>query len=171
MFTVQLLKPFKGKVVTYQTDLVSHVGGEVLLFARWNHQRVDLGYVVFEPGDLLYEYFYTDRWYNIFRIHSSGGDIKGWYCNLTRPAVLHSTGLESEDLEIDLFVSHDRSTQLVLDEDEYIQRGIPEHEPNTHIAVQSALAELQRMASAAEGPFKNAEHERRAENMSAERRA
>ncbi|OQY20658.1 MAG: hypothetical protein B6I35_10355 [Anaerolineaceae bacterium 4572_32.2] len=47
---------------------------------------MDLGYVALEPSDRWTECFYTDRWYNVFEIHAADDSLKGWYCNITRPA-------------------------------------------------------------------------------------
>ena len=57
------------------------------LEAIFNGPEGDAGYVVWHHGDRFVEYFFTDRWYNIFEIHDSPSDlIKGWYCNITYPA-------------------------------------------------------------------------------------
>jgi hypothetical protein len=115
--------------------------------------RIDLGFVVFEPGDYLDEYFYSDRWYNVYALHSPAGQLKGWYCNITRPAVFFLDTIESEDLELDLFVSPDRQTIMLLDEDEYAARGIEENEPVVHETVQAALYELRLRAERGDEPF------------------
>jgi hypothetical protein len=66
-----------------------------------------LGYVV-RPGDHFYEHYYSERWYNIFEVRSAEGVLKGWYCNITRPARFEAKLVTSEDLELDLFVAPDR---------------------------------------------------------------
>jgi hypothetical protein len=144
---VRLLKPLKNKTVRYEAELLQQNDTCVLLLATWNAGRVDLGYLSFEDGDQLYEYFYSDRWYNIYDVRDAAGERKGWYCNLTRPARFERDAVESEDLEIDVFVSADRRTILTLDEDEYQSRGLQHSEPASHQAVLAALAELQDLAA------------------------
>lgn len=70
-------------------------------------------------GDRFVELYFTDRWYNIFEIHERGDDtLKGWYCNVTRPAEIQNGSISYIDLALDLLVFPDGS-QIVLDEDEF----------------------------------------------------
>lgn len=151
--TVTLIKPAKGRVISYQGEVIERDSSYILLRARWQHPRVDLGHVVFEPGDTLYEYFYTDRWYNVFEVRTTAGTLKGWYCNITRPADFRDDRIESEDLELDLFVPPDRSTPVILDEEEYAARNLQEHDPAAHRAAMAALTELRDLAARSAGPF------------------
>ena len=71
-------------------------------------------------GDRFIETYYTDRWYNIFEIYDRENDqLKGWYCNITTPAVIEEQTIYYNDLALDLLVFPD-GRQLVLDEDEFI---------------------------------------------------
>jgi protein associated with RNAse G/E len=80
--------------------------------------------VVFKTGDRFVEYYYTDRWYNIFVIHDrEDGTVKGWYCNIGKPAVIEDSIVSYVDLALDLWVSTD-GTQAILDEDEFEQLKI-----------------------------------------------
>ncbi len=151
--TVRLIKPAKDTIITYDGALLRRDDTCILLQARWTRPRMDLGYVVFEPGDSLYEYFYCDRWYNIYQLNAVDGTLKGWYCNITRPAIFGDDTIESEDLELDMFVSPDRATILVLDEDEYAARGLEHSDPDTHRAARAALVELTDMARRGAAPF------------------
>lgn len=164
--TVQLLKPAKGETIRYAAALLGYGPDFRLLRAVWERPRLDLGYVVFEPGDIFLEYFYTNRWFNIFDIHrpdgihdgfdpcSPAGTRKGWYCNVARPARFDDATVVSEDLELDLFVSPDCQMLLTLDMDEFTARHFERDDPPTHAAALAALAELERMARAGEAPFR-----------------
>lgn len=153
MTTIHLIKPLKSKDVYYQSVVLHRTRTHMLVLAIWEWSAVDLGYIQFAPGDQFYEHFYTNHWYNIFEIYSADNMLRGWYCNLTRPARFFNDTIESEDLEIDLFVSPDRHTILVLDEDEYTTRGLETSEPTTHCAVMAALDELRTMATRGDEPF------------------
>jgi protein associated with RNAse G/E len=75
--------------------------------------------VVFRRGDRFVEYYYTDRWYNIFAIHDRDDEkVKGWYCNIGMPAVFQDGIVSYVDLALDLWVSSD-GKQTLLDEDEF----------------------------------------------------
>ncbi len=153
MFTIRLLKPAKGTVITYQGRLLHRTATTILLHARWERPLTDLGCVAFAPGDHLYEHFYSDRWYNVYELCTAEGIRKGWYCNITRPAIFGDQTIESEDLDLDLFVAPDRQQLLVLDEAEYTARAFAINDPALHRAVQAALAELQHLVCQGAGPF------------------
>lgn len=79
-------------------------------------------------GDRFVEAYFSHRWYNIFEIHHrEGGALKGWYCNVTRPARLLDGRIEYVDLALDLLVYPDGSS-LLLDEDEFAALSIGEPE-------------------------------------------
>ena len=151
--TVQLLKPAKNQVIEFPALLLRQANGEIVVQAEWTRPRLDLGYVVFETGDLFIEHYYLDQWYTIYAIFSAQRLLKGWYCNVVRPAHFDNATLRSEDLEIDLFVSPDRQTLLTLDMDEFNARLFEQHDPPTHQAALAALAELQQLARTGAGPF------------------
>jgi predicted RNA-binding protein associated with RNAse of E/G family len=151
--TVRLLKPGKGTTITYSGELLRSESGHILILARWDRPAHDLGYVVFETGDHFYEHYYTERWFNIFEIRGTAGALKGWYCNITRPAQVDGDVISSEDLELDLFVPPDRQGILQLDMDEFIARGFERADPTTYAAALAALDELEGMARAGIEPF------------------
>ena len=154
--TIHLLKPGKGSTITYTGELLRQEPGHLLIHARWERPRLDLGYVVFDPGDHFYEHYYTERWYNVFEVRGAAGVLKGWYCNVTRPAHVDGDTITSEDLELDLFVAPDRTRILRLDLDEFAARGLDSSDPAAHAAALAALDELERMAQAGLPPFDSA---------------
>ncbi len=151
--TVHLLKPGKGTTLTYQGELLLSEPGHLLIHARWERATLDLGYVVFEPGDHFYEHYYPGRWFNIFEVRSTAGDLKGWYCNVTRPAQVTGDVITSEDLDLDLFVAPDRRHLLRLDLEEFEARGLETLDPAAHRAALAALDDLEQMAHSGEPPF------------------
>lgn len=91
----------------------------VRLEAFFNRDNLDLGFATFARGDRFIEYFYEDRWYNIFAVYEGkSARLKGWYCNVCRPAVLGESAIYCEDLALDLWVSP-AGESIVLDEDEF----------------------------------------------------
>jgi predicted RNA-binding protein associated with RNAse of E/G family len=154
--TVHLIKPRKQRTVVYEGMLLVEEPGHVLVHARWERRAMDLGYVVFAPGDHFYEHYYSERWYNIFEVRSAEGVLKGWYCNITRPARFETTLVTSEDLELDLFVAPDRQQLLRLDLDEFAALELDTREPAAYEAALRALHELEEMAHAGAPPFDRA---------------
>ena len=122
----------------------------IVLRTGWRRAPLDLGFVVLEPGDRWTEFFYADRWYNIFEIRASDGRLKGWYCNVTRPACISAGEVAADDLALDLWVAPDGETQ-VLDEDEFAALRLT---PAERESAQKALAELQTMVARKAAPFR-----------------
>jgi protein associated with RNAse G/E len=118
MITVVKLSPRGETKIQYQGEIVEHLSHGVIIQAYWSHLTKNLGYTSFEPGDRFIEYYYTDRWYNIFDIASAQGVRKGWYCNIAEPAILFEDRIEQVDLLLDVWVSPE-GEKLILDEDEF----------------------------------------------------
>lgn len=126
----------------------------LLFSAIFEHEYRDLGYVVFERGDVFYEFYYFDRWYNVFQIYSKDGDLKGWYCNITAPARVADGELTFVDLALDLFVYPDRRF-LVLDQDEFDELAQGTYTPEQVEAAKRAMAELIDQAKAGRLPSRS----------------
>jgi protein associated with RNAse G/E len=76
-----------------------------------------------------------------YEIHDRDDDrVKGWYCNVERPAVLEADDrLSYKVLTLDLWVALD-GTQTVLDENEFAALGL---DVETRQQARAAMAELQ----------------------------
>ena len=81
------------EVFRYEGRVLRRGERYVCLRAVFRFDEVDLGCVTFKRGDVFTEWFYSDRWYNVFRIEDgASGALKGWYCNITRPALHRRRG-------------------------------------------------------------------------------
>jgi hypothetical protein len=95
-------------------------------FGRYNH--IDLGYAIFERGDRFIEWFFTTRWYSIYQIRARGDDaLKGWYCNITRPALLVGSEIHTVDLALDLWIDA-HGANRVLDASDFARLPISTRE-------------------------------------------
>ena len=112
----------------------------IVLEARFRPPDLPFMGIILREGDRFVEIYYTDRWYNIFEIHDMDDDqLKGWYCNIARPAVLEAEDrLSYVDLALDLWVSPD-GTQSVLDEGEFAALDLDAH---TRSLARAAMEEL-----------------------------
>lgn len=111
---------------------------------------MDLGYATFKRGDRFVEYFYTDRWYNVFTIYDrDDGAHKGWYCNICRPAQISKTAVRCDDLALDVWVDSDGRIVL-LDEEEFaaLDLSAPERELS-----HKAIGRIRQMAALGELPL------------------
>jgi protein associated with RNAse G/E len=107
--------------VTYQYEgvLMERDENSITLEALFDRADMHFQDVIFKTGDRFVEYYYSDRWYNIFAIHDrDDGQLKGWYCNVGMPAIIEDAVVSYVDLALDLWVSVG-GRQTVLDEDEF----------------------------------------------------
>ncbi len=137
-------------LLEYSGEISARGATWVCLRARFNHPDKDAGYVVFRRGDTFIEWYYSDRWYNVFVLYDvDDGRHKGWYCNITRPAQLGETLIAADDLALDVFVSPQREI-LVLDEDEFAALDLA---PDEERAAWAAVAAIRQAVAARESPF------------------
>ena len=116
---VQKKNPAGEVTYEYEGRLLSHAEDVIVLEALFDRADMPFMDVVFKTGDRFVEYYYTDRWYNIFAIHDrDDGNVKGWYCNIGKPAVFEDNVVSYVDLALDLWVST-TGKQTVLDEAEF----------------------------------------------------
>jgi protein associated with RNAse G/E len=125
----------------WEGRLVESNGNELVVEAAYTRDSYDLGYVVFERGDVFYEFYYLDRWYNVFQIYSGRGELKGWYCNIARPATLVGPELRFVDLALDLFAYPDGSA-LPLDVEEFEAHAASDYAPADVRAARAAFDTL-----------------------------
>ncbi|HEX7998168.1 MAG TPA: DUF402 domain-containing protein [Pyrinomonadaceae bacterium] len=69
-------------------------------------------------GTISREYYWLNRWYNIFRFQNPDGRLRSFYCNINVPPTFDGRVLSYVDLDIDILVAPDMSYQIV-DEDEF----------------------------------------------------
>jgi hypothetical protein len=113
--------------------------------AIWTHKRVDVSGLLFEPDDILHEFFSPMHPYNAFAVHAPDGAFRGWYANVTYPAfVTHETAgpvLVWHDLFLDAVILAD-GTLHMLDDDEMAASGLPESAPAFAAAIVRARDDL-----------------------------
>src|SRR5215211_748702 len=103
----------------YEGVVLSRDEHSIVLEALFDRADMPFMDVVFKMGDRFVEYYFTDRWYNIFTVHDrDDGNVKGWYCNVSKPAVFEDDIISFVDLALDLWVA-ENGRQTVLDEDEF----------------------------------------------------
>lgn len=149
------LRPDGSEAATYGGTLVTAEPGWIVAHAVWTFRRMDLGYLLFEPDDYLFEYFSTDRPFNAFALFSAGGEFKGWYCNVTHPTAVAGDIVYWHDLFIDVVQQSD-GTILVLDEDELAESRIQSSDPDLHRMILEARDAVVTMMREGHYPFSEA---------------
>ncbi|MEU0400605.1 DUF402 domain-containing protein [Streptomyces sp. NPDC006197] len=140
---ITLTKAGRTKI-RYPAEVLTEEDARLSVRAPWAAEGVrDFGFVRFEPGDVFVEHYWRDRWFTVKEVWSADGALKGWYCDVTRPAVIDGSGVVVEDLDLDLWVSADGSEVLRLDEDEFAASGLAASDPEAAARAVVALDELE----------------------------
>lgn len=102
---------------------------------------------VIARGTISTEYYWLDRWFNVFRFATPGGLLQSYYCNLNLPPVFDGQTLSYVDLDIDILVQPD-GTFRVLDAEDFTSNaekfGYPEEvRQNTKAALDQLITMIQ----------------------------
>ncbi len=148
--TVRKLDYTGREVWRYSGTTLERGASWIKLQAYFNRDDRDDGYVVWRRGDRFVEWFYADRWYNIFEVHDVADDrLKGWYCNITRPATIDDQTIGNEDLALDVWINPTGEVQI-LDEDEFAALPL---DTMTRDKAWQAVDELQMRIQRRDAPF------------------
>ena len=106
-----------------------------------------------EAGTLSTEFFWTDRWYSVFRFQAPDGRLLKFYCNINTPSTLEHGLLTFVDLDVDVLVEPDYSYE-VLDQNEFERHAELYRYPAAyHTKVQESLDELRHLIENRQFPF------------------
>ena len=106
-----------------------------------------------QRGTRTIEYYWLDRWYNIFRFLDDDGRTRLYYCNINTPPVLVDENLSYIDLDIDVLVQPDLSYQ-VLDTDEFeVNAARYGYSDEVKTRAREGLDELTKMIESRQFPF------------------
>lgn len=128
---------------TWRARLAQTVGSVIVLDAVFAEEVEHdlLGKIA--SGTISKEYYWLDRWYNVFRF---GGRF---YCNVTKPPSFDRSVLTYVDLDIDVLVEPDFSYSI-LDLDDFEASNYP---PEVQRNARQALDELTGLIEARTFPF------------------
>jgi len=150
MVTVIKQNHLGEKILEYSGEVLTEGKTWVCLEATFNNPDKDAGYVVFRRGDTFIEWYYSDRWYNVFELYDVDDEHhKGWYCNITRPAQISEELIRADDLALDVFVSPEGEI-TVLDEDEFAALNLA---PADQRAARNAVLAIRRAVENGDTPF------------------
>jgi protein associated with RNAse G/E len=116
--TVRVLKYDGAEYRRWQARLARREGSLVILDAEFEFdvQHESLGTI--PRGTRTIEYYWLNRWYNVFRFLDEVGKTSLYYCNINLPPRLEGGLLSYIDLDIDILVQPDFSYQI-LDLEEF----------------------------------------------------
>jgi protein associated with RNAse G/E len=108
---------------------------------------------VIRRGTVSIEYYWLDRWYNVFRFLEPDGSVRNFYCNVNMPPQFDGRTLSYVDLDMDIVVSPALSYEI-LDMDEFEVNALKYDYPlEVQDRAREALGELVSLIEAREFPF------------------
>ncbi|MGH9905448.1 MAG: DUF402 domain-containing protein [Pyrinomonadaceae bacterium] len=99
------------------------------------------------------EYYWLDRWYNIFRFGKPSGELQSYYCNINVPPAFDGEILSYVDLDIDILVEPDFSYRVVDIEDFERNASQYGYSPNVQASAKQAVRELVTLIETRDFPF------------------
>lgn len=117
MLTVRACKYDGTEHRSWPAKILRRAGSLIVLDAVFDEEVIHdlLGTIV--NGTTSIEYYWLDRWYNVFRFSNPGGALRNYYCNVNTPPRFSEDVLSYIDLDIDILVEPDFSYQIVDLED------------------------------------------------------
>lgn len=73
---------------------------------------------IIRRGTISYEFYWLDKWYNVFKFYEPDKSFRNFYCNINMPPKFENDVLDYVDLDIDVIVWSDFS-QKILDIDDF----------------------------------------------------
>jgi predicted RNA-binding protein associated with RNAse of E/G family len=148
--TVHKLDERGNEVLSYEGAIMHETSHSLTLEAIFDRNDIDVHGLLLRKGDRFVETYYNNRWYNVFAVYDVDDHLlKGWYCNITRPARIENGHVYADDLALDMVIFPDGCWK-VLDEDEFAALGLS---PMEHQQAKNALDELIKLIETRDGPF------------------
>ena len=138
---------------TWNAELVRQAGSLVVLDAKFTDEIVHdlLGTIL--SGTQSLEYYWLDRWYNVFRFAQPDGTLRSYYCNVNVPANFDGEILSYVDLDLDILVDPDLTYRVLDVEDFEINAGRYGYTEDVQAKARQALADLVKMIESRAFPF------------------
>jgi uncharacterized protein len=117
MIEVRATKYDGSGLRTWTAQVLQQDGPLLVLDASFDHEiKHDLLGTI-ASGTRSIEYYWLDRWYNVFRMAHATGKLRNYYCNINAPPAFDGNVLSYVDLDIDILVEPDLSYRIVDLED------------------------------------------------------
>jgi len=102
---------------TWPAELVRQEGSLIVLDAKFSAEVIHDLLGTIASGTHSLEYYWLDRWYNIFRFAEPSGSLRNYYCNVNVPPTFDGETLSYVDLDLDILVEPDLSYRILDVED------------------------------------------------------
>jgi len=103
---------------TWKCELLEHTGELIEAVGVFDLDVEHPGLGSISRGTVSHEFYWPERWYNVFRFHEPDGRFRNYYCNISMPPTFGDGVLDYVDLDIDVVVWEDRRYDI-LDRDDF----------------------------------------------------
>lgn len=138
--------------------MVRHESSLVVLDAYFSDEVIHHLLGTIASGTHSLEYYWLDRWYNIFRFANAGGGLRNYYCNVNVPARLEDNVLSYIDLDLDILVAPDFSYQILDVEDFERNATVYGYTQEVRQNARRAVDDLESMIETRAFPFTETSH-------------
>jgi uncharacterized protein len=138
---------------TWPAELLRQEGSLIVLDAKFADEVTHDLLGTIASGTLSLEYYWLDRWYNVFRFVEPDGTLRNYYCNVNVPPTFDGETLSYVDLDLDILVEPDLSYRILDVED--FERNAEDYGYSVDVQANArrAVDELVRMIETSAFPF------------------
>jgi protein associated with RNAse G/E len=98
---------------SWSAELQRRDGPLIVLDARFAKQIDHEWLGTIASGTHSLEYYWLDRWYNVFRFAHPDGKLRNYYCNINVPPSFDGGTLSYVDLDLDILVAPDLTYRIL----------------------------------------------------------
>ena len=99
---------------SWTAELIRRDGSLLVFDAKFSEEIVHDLLGTIAVGTHSLEYYWLNRWYNIFRFAQPDGQLRNYYCNVNQPPTFDGKTLSYVDLDLDILVAPDFSYQILI---------------------------------------------------------
>ena len=138
---------------TWPAELLRQDDSLIILDATFPDEIVHDLLGTITSGTHSLEFYWLNRWYNIFRFARPNGELRNYYCNVNVPPTFVEGVLSYVDLDLDILVEPDFSYRI-LDRDDFEQSvELYRYPEEVQTNALRAVDELVAMIEARDFPF------------------
>ena len=138
---------------TWTAELVRHDGPLIVLDAKFSDEIIHDLLGTIAVGTHSLEYYWLNRWYNIFRFAQPEGKLRNYYCNVNKPPEFDGARLSYVDLDLDILVEPDFSYRILDAEDFEVNATSYGYSQEEQANARHAIDELVAMIETRAFPF------------------
>lgn len=128
-------------------------GSLIVLDAKFAEEVVHDLLGTIASGTHSLEYYWLDRWYNVFRFARLDGTLRNFYCNVNVPPTFDGEILSYVDLDLDILVDPDFSYRILDAEDFERNAELHRYPPDLQANARRAVTELVNLIETRQFPF------------------